>query len=113
MTIFTMNGFLKIYDVSRHEPKLIAPAKSGYDLFGNFGEIIMAKCNATGTHLAMTIATESLVPDGKLYIWDMEKDRLSNFDFLSKSNNQPTENGQKSPNEAEQSTFVRRLDRNL
>lgn len=110
MTIFTMNGFLKVYDVSRHEPKLIIPPKSGYDLFGNFGEIIMAKCNIKGTHLAMTIATESLVPDGKLYIYDMEKDRLSSFDFLNKNNKQPTENEKKNPNEVEKSTFVRRLE---
>lgn len=107
MTIFTMNGYLKIYDVSRHDPKLIVPPKSGYDLFGNFGEIIMAKCNATGTHLAMTIATESLVPDGKLYIWEMEKDRLSNFDFLNK-NKQLNENEKKNIKDAEQSPFVRR-----
>lgn len=110
MTIFTMNGFLKVYDVSRHEPKLIVPPKSGYDLFGNFGEIIMAKCNATGTHLAMTIATESLVPDGKLYVYDMEKDRLCSFDFLNKSNKPPTENEKKNPKEAEESALVRRLD---
>lgn len=97
MTIFTMNGFIKIYDVSRHEPKLVIPAKSGYDLFGNFGEIIMAKCNVTGTHLALTIATESLVPDGKLYIWDMDKDRVSNYDFLNRT--KPSEVEKKSPNE--------------
>lgn len=84
MTIFTMNGFIKLYNISRHEPKLIIPAKAGYDLFGNFGEIIMAKCNVTGTQIAMTIANETLIPDGKLYIWDTEKDRLCNFDFLHK-----------------------------
>lgn len=86
MTIFTMNGFLKVYDISRHEPKQIIPPKAGYDLFGNFGEIIMAKSNAIGTHIALTIANESLVPDGKLYIWDVEKDRLCHYDFLSKQN---------------------------
>lgn len=107
-----MNGFLKVYDVSRHEPKLIMPSKSGYDLFGNFGEIIMAKCNATGTHLAMTVATESLVPDGKLYIWDIEKDRLSSYDFLNKNQQASIENEKKNSNESnEQSIFVRRLAR--
>lgn len=107
-----MNGFLKVYDVSRHEPKLIMPSKSGYDLFGNFGEIIMAKCNATGTHLAMTVATESLVPDGKLYIWDIEKDRLSSYDFLNKNQHASIENEKKNSNESnEQSIFVRRLAR--
>lgn len=108
MTIFTMNGFLKVYDISRHEPKLIIPAKAGYDLFGNFGEIIMAKCNVTGTHIALTIANESLVPDGKIYIWDVEKDRLCNYDFLSKQ--MPTENEKKDSKDtsADLSSFVRR-----
>lgn len=46
----------------------------------------MAKCNLTGNQIALTIANEALVPDGKLYIWDTEKDRLSNFDFLNKIN---------------------------
>lgn len=92
-----MNGFLKVYDVSKHEPKLVVPAKSGYDLFGNFGEIIMAKCNVTGTHAALTIATESLVPDGKLYIWDMEKDRVSSYDFLNKHKTDIVVNDTKDP----------------
>lgn len=85
LTVFTLNGFVKVYDVSRHEPKLLTPSKSGYDLFGNFGEIIMAKCNATATHVAITIASESLVPDGKVYIWDVERDIVGEYDFLLKN----------------------------
>lgn len=85
LTAFTLNGYIKVYDVSRHEPKLLTPLKSGYDLFGNFGEIIMAKCNATATHVAITIATESLVPDGKLYVWDVERDIVGEYDFLFKT----------------------------
>lgn len=110
MTIFTMNGFIKLYDISRHEPKLIIPAKAGYDLFGNFGEIIMAKCNMTGTQIALTIANETLVPDGKLYIWDTEKDRLCNFDFLNKHNDNSGDGDKKdSKDEAiDQNSFVRR-----
>lgn len=27
--------------------------------------------------MALTIATESLIPDGKLYIWDVERDKIS------------------------------------
>lgn len=82
MTVFTINGLLKIYDISRHEPKLITQPKSGYDLFAHFGEIIMAKCNANGTQIAVIIANETLVPDGKLYIWHIEKDTVMEHDFL-------------------------------
>lgn len=94
LTTFTMNGILKIYDISRHEPKLLTQPKNGYDLFGNFGEIILAKCNAKGTYVALTIANESLIPDGKLYILDLEHDILSEYDFLrSKQSNMEVNDG--------------------
>lgn len=64
---------------------MLTPTKSGYDLFGNFGEIIMAKCNSTASHVAITIATESLLPDGKVYIWDVERDMVGEYDFLLKN----------------------------
>lgn len=83
-TVFTMNGFIKIFDVSKHEPKSLTKAKSGYDMFPNFGEIILAKCNSNGTTLAITVATEQLIPDGIVYIWNIEKDTVSSFDFLGK-----------------------------
>lgn len=87
LTIFTLNGFVKIYDVSRHEPKMITIPKSCYDLFTNFGEVIMAKCNANGTLVAITIAAESLVPDGKLYVWNIERDTVAHYDFFNKNDN--------------------------
>ena len=86
LTIFTLNGFLKIYDVSRHELKLLLPVKNAYDLFENFGEVIMAKTNNDGTNVAITIANETLIPDGKLYVWKLETDTVIFFDFLQKDN---------------------------
>ncbi|XP_055684546.1 intraflagellar transport protein 140 homolog [Lutzomyia longipalpis] len=83
LTVFTMNGYLRIYDVSRHEPKLVTSPKSGHTMFDSFGEFIVARCNLKGTHLAATVATESLLPDGKLYLWDIEKDVVHPFDFFS------------------------------
>lgn len=107
LVIFTMNGFVKLYDISRHEPKLLIPAKAGYDLFGNFGEIIMAKCNVLGTQIAFTIANESLVQDGKLYIWDSEKDRLCHFDFLQNKHIDGDKKDSKDES-IDQNSFVRR-----
>lgn len=86
LTTFTLNGVLKVFNVSRHEPKIMAQPKSGHDLFNNFGEIIMAKCNANGTHLGITIANEGLMPDGKIYVWDFENDRLAWIDLMAASN---------------------------
>lgn len=82
-----MNGFVRLYDVSRHEPRLICPPngtmRTGYDLVDNFGEFIAIKASATGTHLCMLIATENLLPDGKLYLWNVQEDHLSHFDFFN------------------------------
>ena len=69
----------------RHDPKLLTQPKCGYDLFENFGEIIMARCNSNGTYLAATIANENLVPDGKIYIWNLEKDTVRFYDFMNKT----------------------------
>ncbi|EDS36288.1 che-11 [Culex quinquefasciatus] len=84
LTVFTLNGYIKLYDISRHELKPLQPPKSGYDLFEKFGEIISAKCNATGTHVAVTIANEQLLPDGKLYLWNLESSNIKYYEFSSK-----------------------------
>lgn len=64
---------------------MITNPKSCYDLFTNFGEVIMAKCNANGTLVTMTIATESLVPDGKLHVWNIERDTVTHYDFINRN----------------------------
>ncbi|XP_063697892.1 intraflagellar transport protein 140 homolog [Culicoides brevitarsis] len=80
-TVFSMNGYIKVYDIAKHEPQLLI-TRNGYDLFENFGEVMYAKANATGTYLAMTIANENLIPDRKLYLWNIEKDKVMFFDFM-------------------------------
>lgn len=50
----------------------------------DFGEIIQAKSNSNGTKIGLTIAAANLIPDGKLYIWDIEKDNLLSYDFKKK-----------------------------
>ncbi|XP_058442990.1 intraflagellar transport protein 140 homolog isoform X2 [Malaya genurostris] len=84
LTIFTLNGYIKLFDISRHELKLVQPPKCAYDLFEKFGEIISAKSNSTGTHLALTIANEQLLPDGKLYLWNLESNSIQHYEFLTK-----------------------------
>ncbi|XP_055383288.1 intraflagellar transport protein 140 homolog [Condylostylus longicornis] len=92
LTIFTMNGYIKLFDISRHEPKQMINPKSGYDLFESFGEFILAKCNSNGSQLALIIANESLMPDGKIYCWDFERDIIRSYDFLKDSNNNDNNN---------------------
>lgn len=81
LTIFTLDGFLKLYDLSEHEPKLVAPIRNLYDLCNDFGEIIQARSNNSGTKIALTLAGVDLIPDGKLYVWNVEQESLISFDF--------------------------------
>lgn len=83
-SIFTMNGYIKTYDISRHDPKILFPPKSAYDLFEDFGEVIQVKCNASGTHLALFIANRSFVPKPVLYCWDFEKNVLMEKNLVDK-----------------------------
>ncbi|XP_049537307.1 intraflagellar transport protein 140 homolog [Anopheles darlingi] len=83
LTVFTLNGYLKLYDVSRHDVKQLQPARCGYDMFENFGEIIAAKTNATGTHVVLTIANEQLHPEGSLHLWCLESNVLKPYEFRS------------------------------
>lgn len=43
----------------------------------------MAKCNSDGTLVGITIATENLIPDGKIYIWNIEKNLIGAYDYVN------------------------------
>ncbi|KAG5881961.1 hypothetical protein JTB14_020525 [Gonioctena quinquepunctata] len=80
LTIFTMEGYLKIYDVVQHQPKLTT-VKNMFDVVSDFGEIMLAKTNCAGNKVALTLAAANLIPDGKLYICDIEKDNINVYDL--------------------------------
>lgn len=88
LTIFTIEGCIKIYDLSEcgTELKLHTPVKNLYDIINDFGEIIQAKTNANGNKIVFTLAGANLIPDGKLYVWDIETDTLLTYDFKKYSN---------------------------
>lgn len=43
-----MEGYLKIYDISDNQPKLVTPVKILMDSIEDFGEVIQAKTNSKG-----------------------------------------------------------------
>ncbi|KAK9885497.1 hypothetical protein WA026_010990 [Henosepilachna vigintioctopunctata] len=81
LTVFTLDGFLKIYDLTESEPKLFIPAQNLTEMISDFGEVIQARCNSTGTRIAMTLAGTNLIPDGKLYVWDIDNNSLFDYNF--------------------------------
>lgn len=87
LTIFTMEGYVKIFDLSDPQPKLVTPTKSVQDLIVDFGEIIQAKTNASANQIALTIAAANLVPDGKLYVYDIENNEMFIKNFRKQEEN--------------------------
>ncbi|KAH8412279.1 hypothetical protein KR009_000984 [Drosophila setifemur] len=85
LSVFTMNGNVKAYDVSRHDPKLLFPSKSGHDIFDDFGEFIMVKCNSNGSHLALVIASSNFTPISTLFCWDFERNNLFEYGLVEDS----------------------------
>ncbi|KAH8393888.1 hypothetical protein KR215_005842 [Drosophila sulfurigaster] len=88
LSVFTMNGYVKAYDVTRHDPKLLFPSKSGHEIFDDFGEFILVKCNSLGSHLALVIANSSFTPCAAIYCWDFERNNLFAYDLAANKSEQ-------------------------
>lgn len=92
LSVFTMNGYVKAYDVSRHDPKLLFPSKSGHEIFDDFGEFILVKCNSLGSHLALAIANSSFTPVHSIFCWDFERNNLLEYNLTEEEYASDTEN---------------------
>ena len=84
----TLNGCLKMWDLSRREAKSHAHPKYLSEHITNFGEVISARVNANATKVSVLVAHSNLIPDPKLYIWDVENDVILYFNFSSGKNDQ-------------------------
>ncbi|CAG0897138.1 unnamed protein product [Darwinula stevensoni] len=108
LTVATLAGVIKIWDFSRREAHPHCHPKVLPDIITDFGEIISAKANCNGTRVAVVIATVgvilhmsdscetpglqcsfydleqmNLMPDPKLYLWDLDGDAFTYFNFAS------------------------------
>ncbi|KAK7788798.1 hypothetical protein R5R35_010909 [Gryllus longicercus] len=83
LCVATTCGSLRVWDLSRREAKPHTSTKNLEEDISDFGEIISACCNSKGTKVSITIAKSNFVPDTRLYLWDIETDTLSFFNFAS------------------------------
>ncbi|XP_034933868.1 intraflagellar transport protein 140 homolog [Chelonus insularis] len=81
LTVASLNGILKIWDLKKREAKLHTRAMAIYDVISDFSEVIEAKCNINCRCVSLTVATSNLLPSPILYIWDVEGDQMFEFDF--------------------------------
>ncbi|XP_076161592.1 intraflagellar transport protein rempA isoform X2 [Ptiloglossa arizonensis] len=83
LTVASLNGILKIWDLSKREAKLHTRAMATYEAISDFAEIIEARCNADCRCVSITVAMANLMPSSTLYIWDIESDQILEFDFAA------------------------------
>ena len=88
LVVATSSGCLKMWDLSRREAKSHAHPKYLSEHITNFGEVISARVNATASRVSVLVAHSTLIPDPKLYIWDVENDVILYFNFSSGKNDQ-------------------------
>lgn len=83
LTVASLNGILKIWDLGKREAKLYTRAMTCYEAISDFAEIIEAKCNSDCRYVSITVAMANLMPSSILYVWDIESDQLHEFDFAN------------------------------
>lgn len=81
LTVASLNGVLKIWDVSKREAKLYTRAKTVFDAIEDFAEIIETRCNSDCRYVSITVAMANLMPSPTLYVWDIESDQIYEYDF--------------------------------
>lgn len=81
LTVASLNGVLKIWDLSKREAKLHTRAMATYEAINDFAEIIEARCNSNCKYVSITVAMANLMPSSILYVWDIESDQIHEFDF--------------------------------
>ncbi|XP_050592532.1 intraflagellar transport protein 140 homolog isoform X2 [Bombus affinis] len=81
LTVASLNGILKIWDLSKREAKLHTRAMATYEAISDFAEIIEARCNSDCRCVSITVAMANLMPSSILYVWDIESDQIHEFDF--------------------------------
>ncbi|XP_076028823.1 intraflagellar transport protein rempA [Oratosquilla oratoria] len=103
LIVATLIGAVKVWDLSRREAKIHTQGKQLGEAIKDFGEIISVRCNCNGTRASIAVAQTSLLPDPKLFIWDIENDNLTYFNFASGKAEDDDVDGLAPPNSADSS----------
>ncbi|KAK0096463.1 hypothetical protein PV326_005425 [Microctonus aethiopoides] len=93
LTVASLNGILKIWDISKREAKLHTRALIVHEVINDFAEIIDAKCNLDCRCVSITVAMSNLLPSSIMYIWDIEGDEIFEYDFAKLSDKNINDHG--------------------
>ncbi|XP_077862626.1 intraflagellar transport protein 140 homolog [Saccoglossus kowalevskii] len=81
LVVATSTGYLKIFDLSRREAKLHANPKYIHDSVSKLGSIVSIRVNCNGTKISILSNKTDGTCDPTLYVWDVDMDNVSHFDF--------------------------------
>ncbi|XP_049802425.1 intraflagellar transport protein 140 homolog [Schistocerca nitens] len=80
LTVASSLGIVRLWNLSHREAKQHGRSRNLDDELPDFGEVMLACSNCTGTRVSITVARSNFQPDPRLYVWDMEADTLSCYD---------------------------------
>ncbi|XP_048847908.1 intraflagellar transport protein 140 homolog isoform X2 [Brienomyrus brachyistius] len=83
LVVGTDAAHFKLFDLSRREAKPVCAAKNMRALIPNLGAIQSLKCNADGSRVSLLISQVNGRPDHRVYLYDVEMDAVSHFDFFT------------------------------
>lgn len=75
--IASMDGTLKLAEITKKGLKMPFPPKNCYQMIEDFGEVMRASVNSTCKYICLSIATSGLAPDPRLYLWDAANDVIT------------------------------------
>lgn len=78
VVIATMDGTIKLAEITKKGLRMPYPAKNCYQMIEDFGEVMRASVNCIGRYICLSIANSGLAPDPRLYLWDVANDVITN-----------------------------------
>lgn len=81
MRFFFSKLFINLINFFFREAKLHAHPKDLVEAISDFGEVVLIRTNSNGTKVSLTIANSNLIPSSYIYVWDIESDKMINYQF--------------------------------
>ncbi|CAK1547149.1 unnamed protein product [Leptosia nina] len=77
IVVATIDGALKLAEITKKGLRMPFPPKNCFQAFEDFGEVMRASVNASGSYICLSIANSGLAPDPNIYLWDIANDKIS------------------------------------
>ncbi|UJR28505.1 hypothetical protein I4U23_009743 [Adineta vaga] len=76
-------GYVKVFDISRRELRQLGKTLNINTHTPSVDSIRELAINCTGSKVTVLTSQTNLQPSSRIYVWDVEKDSVTNFDFSS------------------------------